>query len=154
VQPRYTVKVTNLNKTFYVLKSQKITLKEQVMPGRKFLGWTVKMGSTTQTYTTMPQIITVTANTTLTANFSDELASVSLTLKNCNGPTTAFPGTTISVYPKTPGTKLTKLTVSPSTAATVNLTKGTITFKETATGTVTVTATYQSPEAGFHFKVR
>lgn len=154
VQPRYTVKVTNLNKTFYVLKNQEITLKEQVMPGRKFLGWTVKMGNTTQTYTTMPQVITVTANTTLTANFSDELASVSLTLKNCNGPTTAFPGTTISVYPKTPGTKLTKLTVSPSTAATVNLTKGTITFKETATGTVTVTATYQSPEAGFHFKVR
>lgn len=155
VQPRYTVKVTNLNKTFYVLKNQKITLKEQVMPGRKFLGWTVKMGSTTQTYTTMPQVITVTANTTLTANFSDELASVSLTLENCNGPTTAFPGTTISVYPKTPGTKLTKLTVSPSTAAeTVDLTKGTIKFKETATGTVTVTATYQSPEAGFHFKVR
>lgn len=153
VQPRYTVKVTNLNKTFYVLKNQEITLKEQVMPGRKFLGWTVK-GSTTQTYTTMPQVITVTANTTLTANFSDELASVSLTLKNCNGPTTAFPGTTISVYPKTPGTKLTKLTVSPSTEATVNLAKGTITFKETATGTVTVTATYQSPEAGFHFKVR
>ena len=154
VQPRYTVKVTNLNKTFYVLKSQKITLKEQVMPGRKFLGWTVK-GSTTQTYTTMPQVITVTANTTLTANFSEALTSLSLTLKNCNGPTTAFPGTTISVYPKTPGTKLTKLTVSPSTAATdVNLTEGTITFKETATGTVTVTATYQSPEAGFHFKVR
>lgn len=153
VQPRYTVKVTNLNQTFDVLENQQITLKEQVMPGRKFLGWTVK-GSTTQTYTTMPQVITVTANTTLTANFSEALTSLSLTLKNCNGPTTAFPGTTISVYPETPGTKLTELTVSPSTAATVNLTQGTITFKETATGTVTVTATYQSPSSGFHFKVR
>lgn len=154
VQPRYTVKITNLNQTFDVLENQKITLKEQVMPGRKFQGWTVKTGSSTQTYTTMPQAITVTANTTLTATFSDELTPLSLTLKNCNGPTTAFPGTTISVYPETPGTKLTELTVSPSTAATVNLTQGTITFKETATGTVMVTATYQSPSSGFHFKVR
>lgn len=153
-QPRYMVYITNLDKTFYVLKDQAITLKTQVKPGCKFLGWTVK-GSTTETHASMPQPIIISANTTLTANFSEELTSLSLTLKNCNGPTTAFPGTTISVYSQTPGTILTALTVSPSDAAeTIDLTKGSITFKETATGTVTVTATYQSPKEGFHFNVR
>ena len=155
VPVRYNVTVSNLNKTFPVLTGQKITLKEQVKPGCKFLGWTVETGTTTKTYTSMPQTITITAATSLTATFSDPLAEIALDYNGeILGPATAFPGTTIKVYPKTPGVMLKSLSVSPASAATVDPDLGTITFNESATDAVTITATYALPASGFRFQLR
>lgn len=158
VPKRNTITVKNLqNKTFAVLPNQPLTLKEQIAPGRKFTGWVVTSGSSQKTYTTMPQTLTITANTTLEATFTDPLQSVSVNYQGgCIGPATAFPGTTISVYAETPGQTLETLTVSPATAAICDVTTGRITFAETVTGTVTIQATFRTaaPTAGFHFKLR
>ena len=103
----------------------------------------------------MPQTITITAATSLTATFSDPLAEIALDYNGeILGPATAFPGTTIKVYPKTPGVMLKSLSVSPASAATVDPDLGTITFNESATDAVTITATYALPASGFRFQLR
>ena len=49
---------------------------------------------------------------------------------------------------------LKSLSVSPASAATVDPDLGTITFNESATDAVTITATYALPASGFRFQLR
>ena len=144
VPTRHSVTVTNLEQTFAVLPNQTITLKEQCLPGRRFLGWTVTTKTATQTLTTVPTEITITEDTTLTATFSEPIADLTLAYDaHCIGPATALAGTTISIY-----------AVTPATAATVNLEAGTITFSESATGTVTISTVAPVTAPGFQFRLR
>ena len=155
VPTRLSVAVTNLEQAFAVLPNQTITLKEQSLPGRRFLGWTVKTETATQTLTTVPTEITITEDTTLTATFSEPIADLTLAYDaHCIGPATALAGTTISIYAVTPEKPIQALTVTPATAATVNLEAGTITFSESATGTVTISTVAPVTAPGFQFRLR
>ena len=155
VPTRLSVTVTNLEQTFAVLPNQTITLKEQCLPGRRFLGWTVTTKTATQTLTTAPTEITITEDTTLTATFSEPIADLTLTYEaHCIGPATALAGTTISIYAVTPEKPIQALTVTPATAATVNLEAGTITFSESATGMVTISTVAPVTAPGFQFRLR
>ncbi|MBR4946076.1 MAG: hypothetical protein IKZ27_03700, partial [Kiritimatiellae bacterium] len=155
VPTRLQVTVTNLEQAFAVLPNQTITLKEQCLPGRRFLGWTVKTETSTQTLTTVPTEITITEDTTLTATFSEPIAELTLAYDaHCIGPATALAGTTISIYAVTPEKPIQALTVTPATAATVNLEAGTITFSESATGTVTISTVAPVTAPGFQFRLR
>ena len=155
VPTRLQVTVTNLEQAFAVLPNQTITLKEQCLPGRRFLGWTVKTETSTQTLTTVPTEITITEDTTLTATFSEPIADLTLAYDDhCIGPATALAGTTISIYAVTPEKPIQALTVTPATAATVNLEAGTITFSESATGTVTISTVTPVTTPGFQFRLR
>lgn len=155
VPERLKVTVANLNQSFSVLPNQPLTLKNQCAPGRRFLGWTVQTASSTETYTTMPATITITEDTTLTATFSEPLTALTLSYDaHCIGPETALPGTTISIYAVTPERPIKGLTVTPAEAATIDLEAGTITFSETATGTLQIQTVAPTSAPGFQFRLR
>ena len=155
VPERLKVTVENLNQAFSVLPNQPLTLKNQCAPGRRFLGWTVQTASSTETYTTMPATITITEDTTLTATFSEPIADLTLAYDDhCIGPETALPGTTISIYATTPERPIKGLTVTPAEAATIDLEAGTITFSETATGTLQIQTVAPTSAPGFQFRLR
>ena len=155
VPTRLQVTVTNLEQRFAVLPNQTITLKEQIQAGCRFLGWTVKTATTTETITSVPTEITITEDTALTATFSEPIADLTLAYDDhCIGPATALAGTTISIYAVTPEKPIQALTVTPATAATVNLEAGTITFSESATGTVTISTVTPVTAPGFQFRLR
>jgi hypothetical protein len=155
VPKRLKVTVANLNQSFSVLPNQPLTLKNQCAPGRRFLGWTVQTASSTETYTTMPATITITEDTTLTATFSEPLTALTLSYDaHCIGPATALPGTTISIYAVTPERPIKGLTVTPAEAATIDLEAGTITFSETATGTLQIQTVAPTSAPGFQFRLR
>ena len=119
------------------------------------MGWTVKTETATQTLTTVPTEITITEDTTLTATFSEPITDLTLAYDaHCIGPATALAGTTISIYAVTPEKPIQALTVTPATAATVNLEAGTITFSESATGTVTISTVAPVTAPGFQFRLR
>lgn len=147
IPTRCKVTVTNVDYTTNVFPGQTITLKKQVREGCQFKNWTVTAGGKTTTYaaTSMPQTLTITEDTTLTANFYDPLELVTISYTgDCIGAVSAYPGTTIKVYPTTFGKELKNLTVSPATAATVDLANETITLAENVTGSVFISTTSQT----------
>ncbi len=130
-----------------VLANQTIYLAPQVKTGCDFTGWTATTASGTKTVTKSGSYYpyTVTEAVTLTASFKAKPV-VSVAYTNCSGPTTVLPGATVTLYAATPtGEAPTEVTISPARAATWNAEAGTLTFSETASGSVTVTATYPDP---------
>lgn len=153
VKPRHTVKLLNLpeeNQSLQVLTGQTITLKPQVKPGCQFKGWQVNG----EPYTTLETPLTITADTTLEATFSEALTTFDVTYgEGIMGPATAFPGTTIKVYTADPTVTLETLSVTPADAGKLNPDK-TITFSDAISGPVTITLTSPEVKPGFHFYVR
>lgn len=153
VKPRHTVKLLNLSEadqSMQVLAGQTITLKPQVKPGCQFKGWQVNG----EPYTTLETPLTITADTTLEATFSEALTAFDVTYgEGIIGPATAFPGTTIQVYTADPTVTLETLSVTPADAVTLNPDK-TITFSDAISGPVTITLTSPEVKPGFHFYVR
>lgn len=153
VKPRYTVKLLNLpeeDQSMQVLTEQTITLKPQVKPGCQFKGWQVNG----EPYTTLETPLTITADTTLEATFSEALTAFDVTYgEGIIGPATAFPGTKINVYTADPTVTLETLSVTPADAVDLILDK-TITFSDAIRGPVTITLTSPEAKPGFHFYVR
>lgn len=141
-----------------VLPDQVINLAPQVKSGTVFAGWQATVNGAT---TPIDEVngsypYTVTTDVTLTPIFSD--GKLTLSCENCCGPESAVPGGTVRIYAETPGKPLQNLTVTPAeAAAAINVAAGTVTFAAEATGTVTVTATYDVPEPakpGYRFGLR
>ncbi len=153
VKPRHTIKLLNLpeaDQSMQVIAGQTITLKPQVKPGCQFKGWQVNG----EPYTTLETPLTITADTTLEATFSEALTAFDVTYgEDIIGPATAFPGTTINVYTADPTVTLETLSVTPADAVTLNPDK-TITFSDAIRGPVTITLTSPEAKPGFHFYVR
>ena len=131
-----------------VLPGQVIRLAPQVKTGHAFTGWTATTGSGETPVAvaedgTYPY--TVTEAVTLTATFAEKTA-LTVTYEKCLGPESVLPGATMTLYAAAPtGEAPTEVTISPARAATWNAEMGTLTFSETASGSVTVSATYPDP---------
>lgn len=138
-----------------VLPGQKVRLAPQVRAGYDFVGWKADKASMAPE----PQgdgywLTTVTEEATFTAEYQEK-KPLSLQYKGCLGPETALPGQTITVFAEeAKGTALRKLTVAPESAATVDLTKGTVTFDAEASGDIVITATYEAAKQGYRLRVR
>ena len=131
-----------------VLPGQVIRLAPQVKTGHAFTGWTATTASGTQPIEVSSDDYspyTVTEAVTLTATFQEK-TELTVTYENCLGPEHILPGATVTLYAATPtGQEPTTVTISPASAATWDEQAGTVTFAETASGNVTLTATYPAP---------
>ncbi len=159
VPKRYTVTFTNLgeNGAFPVLENQQITLQPQVAVGRQFKQWTVQYGDVTATYAAkdLPVVITITADTTVTADFTEALAPFEVEYEGCNGPAQAFPGTIIQLYTDKPNqSTLDEVTILPAEAGIFDPATGKLTFFSEITGSVTIKAGKQVTKQGFQIRLR
>lgn len=131
-----------------VLPEQVIRLAPQVKTGHAFTGWTATTASGTHPIEGESEgysPYTVTEAVTLTATFQEK-TELTVTYENCLGPEHILPGATVTLYAATPtGQAPTTVTISPASAATWNAQTKTVTFAETVSGNVTLTATYPAP---------
>ena len=132
-----------------VLPGQVIRLAPQVKTGHAFIGWEATTANAAAQLIAVASDgaypYTVTEAVTLTATFAPKSA-LEVSYTNCLGPEKVLPGATVTLYAAAPtGEAPTEVTISPARAATWNAEAGTLTFLETANGSVTVTATYPDP---------
>ena len=132
-----------------VLPGQVIRLAPQVKTGHAFIGWEATTANAAAQLIAVASDgaypYTVTEAVTLTATFAPKSA-LEVSYTNCLGPEKVLPGATVTLYAAYPtGETPTEVTISPARAATWNAEAGTLTFLETANGSVTVTATYPDP---------
>lgn len=131
-----------------VLPEQVIRLAPQVKTGHAFTGWTATTASGTHPIEVESDGYSpyaVTEAVTLTATFQEK-TELTVTYENCLGPAHILPGATVTLYAATPtGQAPTAVTISPASAATWDEQTKTVTFAETASGNVTLTATYPAP---------
>lgn len=158
VPERVNVTIANAGETFgplAVLPGQKVRLAPQVRTGYTFKGWTANNPAMPpKAQSNGDWLATVTADVTFTATYEAK-QSLKLTYKGCLGPSEALPGQTIAVFAAEPkGGALLSLEVSPKTAATIDLEKGTVTFAAEASGTITLTAVYETPKAAYRLRLR
>ncbi|MCI6589756.1 MAG: hypothetical protein MSB12_01435 [Lentisphaeraceae bacterium] len=142
------VKVDGKSLATTVLPGQVIRLAPQVKTGHTFTGWTATTTSGTHPIEVESDGYSpyaVTEAVTLTATFQAK-TELTVTYENCLGPEHILPGATVTLYAATPtGQAPATVTISPASAATWDEQTGTVTFAETASGNVTLTATYPAP---------
>ncbi len=127
--------------SFEVLPNQEIRLMPQVRTGYNFVKWTASDGQTLSE-TDGYWKATVTQAVTFTAQYTAKPVLKVTYQGGCTGPSTVLPGEKVTIAATSPaGATLSSLTLSPS-VGTVNVSAGTITFNENASGSVTVTASY------------
>lgn len=142
-----------------VLANQTIYLAPQVKTGCDFTGWTATTASGTKAVAKSGSYYpyTVTEAVTLTASFKAKPV-LSVAYTNCTGPSTVLPGATVTLYAANPtGDAPTSVTISPASAATWNKAAGTLTFAASASGNVTIKATYPAPapaKPGYRVRVQ
>ncbi|MGN0886509.1 MAG: hypothetical protein ACI4RT_05880 [Candidatus Spyradenecus sp.] len=143
-----TVEVDGKSLATTVLPEQVIRLAPQVKTGHAFTGWTATTGSGETPVAVADDgsyPYTVTEAVTLTATFAEKRA-LTVIYEKCLGPESVLPGATVTLYAADPtGEAPTSVTTSPAEAATWNAEAGTLTFSETASGSVSVKATYPDP---------
>ncbi len=131
-----------------VLPEQVIRLAPQVKTGHTFTGWTATTTSGTHPIEVESDGYSpyaVTEAVTLAATFQAK-TELTITYENCLGPEHILPGATVTLYAATPtGQAPATVTISPASAATWDEQTGTVTFAETASGNVTLTAIYPAP---------
>lgn len=145
---KVSISVDGITQSTSVLPGQVIRLAPQVKTGHAFTGWTATTASGTHPIEVESDDYspyTVTEAVTLTATFQAK-TELTVTYENCLGPEHILPGATVTLYAATPtGQAPTAVTISPASAATWNAQTGMVTFAETASGNVTLTATYPAP---------